>query len=453
MRLSAQGPPMSTAERVSRLQQLFFLYPQSEALTHYQRLRSQSVLNLLSALSTIPGGETGFDKLAAGFHSVAPVLTQTLMDELNTLSRLVEPRTVLGFLSAAYLSIVAQELTSLMEKECEMALRDNTSSYKINEGMGDKERHREGERWQEVECACEGTNEVAISAAKGEMLFTPFSRKYILYSIFTGPAVCLVKNRSFSLTSHQLRALTQLACTLLGFERTMQLLEFDWRSAFRGLAPHMAHCVKVVLDDACAKSLQQEEAFHSSGHTTITLSPVPERISLNQGGDCFGTYSERDIPKKIAKLLSLPIPFLLDCTTAELTSYPEGERCSFSVQMWFYFLCGLRSDLWAVLPAGSAKEVLGQVLSEILQLLVQRYATARPSYERHLQIRYLIMHRAGCSHAVIEFPLNFLNSYLCQIMQFQSGWILDKYSFPSKIILLACVKALINIRIIIQSVK
>lgn len=91
----------------------------------------------------------------------------------------------------------------------------------------------------------------------------------------------------------------------------MQLLEFDWRSAFRGLAPHMAHCVKVVLDDACSKSLQQEETFHSSGHTTITLSPVPERItitagniSLNQGADCFGTYSERDSPKKIAKVQS-----------------------------------------------------------------------------------------------------------------------------------------------------
>lgn len=66
---------------------------------------------------------------------------------------------------------------------------------------------------------------------------------------------------------------------------------------------------------------------------------------------------------------------------------PQGERCSFSLQMWFYFLCGLRSDLWAILPADLAKEMLGQVLSETLQLLVQRYAVARPSYKRHLQIR------------------------------------------------------------------
>jgi len=33
-----------------------------------------------------------------------------------------------------------------------------------------------------------------------------------------------MKNRSFSLTSHQLRALTQLACTLLGFESNVKEL-------------------------------------------------------------------------------------------------------------------------------------------------------------------------------------------------------------------------------------
>lgn len=33
-----------------------------------------------------------------------------------------------------------------------------------------------------------------------------------------------IKNRSFSLTSHQLRALTQLACTLLGFESNVKEL-------------------------------------------------------------------------------------------------------------------------------------------------------------------------------------------------------------------------------------
>lgn len=56
--------------------------------------------------------------------------------------------------------------------------------------------------------------------------------------------------------------------------------------------------------------------------------------------------------------------------------------------MWFYFLCGFRSDLWMVLPAELAKDLLGQVLMETLQLLVKRYARVRASYKRHLQIRY-----------------------------------------------------------------
>lgn len=38
------------------------------------------------------------------------------------------------------------------------------------------------------------------------------------------PVDRLTKNRSFSLTSHQLRALTQLACTLLGFESAVREL-------------------------------------------------------------------------------------------------------------------------------------------------------------------------------------------------------------------------------------
>ncbi|XP_041644003.1 uncharacterized protein KIAA0825 homolog [Cheilinus undulatus] len=513
---------LSIPERVSCLQQLFFLYPESEVLTHYQGLRSQSVLVLLlSALSSGPGGETGFDRLAVGFCSAIPALTQALTEELHVLSRLAEPHTILGFINAAYLSTVARELTSLMERECEIALRDNTT-------------------------------------------FSSKIKKYSARSRATvAPMELPMKNRSFSLTSHQLRALTQLACTLLGFERTVkelvtnvtfvdctgetpcvkgilkksredsdmtsdgrkstaetvphisesQVLEFDWRSAFRGLVPHMAHCVKVVLDDVCAKSLQQEEALFSSGHTSISLSHIGRDTTLSGSNtrlkeDFFYTFSERETPKMIAKfcgaivtemdallplaaacrdgsLLEVRSSFVEACGRAafamlgrlqeralevpssaplknlpallatciyvqqrlehyharlkhphstvakapltllpiqkyhdtmealreQLTSYSfqvcstcilqdaeshhwadpkpfyEGERCSFSVQMWFYFLCGLRSDLWAVLPADLAKEVLGQVLSESLQLLVQRYARARPSYNRHLQIR------------------------------------------------------------------
>ncbi|XP_047448436.1 uncharacterized protein KIAA0825 homolog isoform X2 [Mugil cephalus] len=513
---------LSILQRVHCLQQLFFIYPESEVLTHYQGLKRQYVLDILhSNLCSSPGGETGFDRLAMSFCNVVPVLIQALKEELQVLSRLTEPHTILGFLNAAYLSTVAQELLSLMERECETAQRDNT-------------------------------------LLSGKM------RKYSAKSRTTvAPTERPMKNRSFSLTSHQLRALTQLACTLLGFENDVkelianttfitwtgdtpcvkglldkskddadlttdgkksatetllptpeaQVLQFTWRSAFRGLVPHMEHCVKVVLDDVCAKNLLQEEALHSSGHTSVALSPATGRAAVTAGNtrlkeDYLYAHSERETPKMIAKfcgaivdeldallplaaacrdssllgvrssfveacgraafamlgrlqeralevpasapmknlpallatciyvqqrledynarlkdsnitaakipLTLLPIQKFRDTVEAmreQLTGYCiqicstcifqdaeshnwadpkpfyEGERCSFSLQMWFYFLCGLRSDMWAVLPAEPAKEVLGQVLSETLQQLVQRYAGARASYKRHLQIR------------------------------------------------------------------
>lgn len=85
------------------------------------------------------------------------------------------------------------------------------------------------------------------------------------------------------------------------------MLEFEWRSSYRGLVPHMAHCVKVVLDDVCAKSLQREEALSSSGHTSITLMPTGGDTTLSGSNTCliedsFYTYSERQTPKMIAKV-------------------------------------------------------------------------------------------------------------------------------------------------------
>uniref|UniRef100_A0A1A7Y376 KIAA0825 n=1 Tax=Iconisemion striatum TaxID=60296 RepID=A0A1A7Y376_9TELE len=320
---------------------------------------------LHSSVCSSPGGETGFDRLVTTFCNAVPHLTQALTEEIQVLTRLTEPSKVLSFLNAAYFRTVAQELATQMEREFERAQRDNT---------------------------------------------TP-SKKIKRYSVRSRAAVAPVelpvKTRSFSLTSHQLKVLTQLACILLGFESKVrelvtnmtfinytedsgklknirkedsnmaaedrkptsyklytpevQTLEFNWRSAFSGLVPHMEHCVKVVLDDVCAKNLQQEEALHSSGCS----SKYQEAIKA---------FKEQLTRYCIQVCMSSLFHDAESHNWADPKPFYEGERCSFSLQMWFYFLCGLRSDLWAVLPADLAKDVLGQLLKETLQLLVQRYA-------------------------------------------------------------------------------
>ncbi|XP_045082705.1 uncharacterized protein KIAA0825 homolog [Coregonus clupeaformis] len=508
--------PLPVPQRIHCLQQLFFLYPEWEVLTCYQGLRSQAVLSLLhSALASSPGGkETGFDRLALGLRAAAPALCSALREELQVLNGVAKPKTILGFLNAAYLNTVSQELGAMMERECENALKDNTT---LSSSKGRKSSAR-------------------TKAAVAPLELPPR------------------RGRNFSLTSHQLRVLTQLACTLLGLESQVDelatqlafincvgetpcsvrgilkktkdnldmttvdgnkttaemlfqspeaiVLEFDWRAAFRELVPQMAHCVKVVLEDVCTKSLQQEELSHTSGSAHMVLTNTPHRDGSSL------TCPERDRPKMVAKfcgdimgecdallplaeacgdaaLLEVRCSFVEVCawvtsailgrveervgevpsaaplknlvallgtsmyihqqlchyeaqlretnTTAarvpmtllpiqryqdvteglreQLTSYCvqvctstllqdaeshhwadpkpfyEGDRCSFSVQMWHYFLTGLRTDLWLAVPGSVGRDVLAQVTSESLQVLVQRYSRARPSYKRHLQIR------------------------------------------------------------------
>ncbi|XP_030620556.1 uncharacterized protein KIAA0825 homolog [Chanos chanos] len=494
--------------RILHLQQLSFLYPESDVLMRYQNLQRRAVLDLLqSTQSCSSARDRGFDRLALSFREASPALCSMIQEDLQVLNGVAEPHSILAFLNQVYLSTISQELGLLMEREVEMALKDNTTPG----GKGGK------------------------SSSKSKTAVAPQEQPK--------------RERSFCLTSHQLCCLTQLATALLELEQKVEdlatqvgflncageavcsgkgiprkakedtdvpsvdgkstpnlllqnteavSLEFDWRVAFRDLVPQMAHCLRVVLEDICAKSLQQEAESHAANPAYLACIDVPQREGAEP------TCPERDSPKRIVKfcgdvmgeldtLLALALvckdeallpvrssfvevtgrvtsallgrleeraqevpsttpfqnlPLLLATSTyihqrlchyesqlrhsarmpltllplqknrevtaalhEHLTSYGlhvcvtsllqdaeshywadprpfhEGERCSFSIQMWHYFLSGLRSDLWAVLPPALAQETLAQVLCQTLQVLVQRYSRAKPSYKRAPQIR------------------------------------------------------------------
>ncbi|XP_062925345.1 uncharacterized protein KIAA0825 homolog isoform X2 [Mobula hypostoma] len=69
-------------------------------------------------------------------------------------------------------------------------------------------------------------------------------------------------------------------------------------------------------------------------------------------------------------------------------SFYEGERCSFSVQMWHYHCCALRYDLWTAVPSKVAQQLLAEVLSETLAILASRYSQCHPTYKRMALIRF-----------------------------------------------------------------
>ncbi|KAG9354333.1 hypothetical protein JZ751_001038 [Albula glossodonta] len=460
-------------QRTHHLQRLLFLYPEAEVLSRYRSLRAKAIRELIhSSQSSIPA-ETGFDRVANGFQAASPTLCRMVAEDLHALSGLVEPPTILAFINQAHLGTLAHELCALMEKLWENALKDNTTP----------------------------AGKAARSSARSKATVAPQEAPK--------------RGRSFCLTSHQLRCLTLLASALLDHEEHVDelatelgflccageppcsatALEFDWRVAFRELASPMAHCVKVVLEDVCAKGLQQEEAAHASGSALVALGNAPcqegpamtfpetgtpkmfcsdiieeldalfplalacredslleVRASFvevvgkvmsailgrlqERARQVFMSAPLRKLPALLASAVCvqqrlshyetqlkdsaripislLPIQKCLELTAAlqenligycvrvcatcilqdpeshhwaDPKPFYEGERCSFSIQMWHYFLSGLRSDLWAVLPSGLAQEVLAQVLSQTLELLVQRYSQACPSYNRTQQMR------------------------------------------------------------------
>ncbi|XP_075037109.1 uncharacterized protein KIAA0825 homolog isoform X2 [Mixophyes fleayi] len=77
-------------------------------------------------------------------------------------------------------------------------------------------------------------------------------------------------------------------------------------------------------------------------------------------------------------------------------AFYEGERCSFSIQMWNYFCCGLRYDLWTVVPPADAQKILSEVLEQTLALLTFRYSQVHPNYKRTSQIRIDVLAILSC---------------------------------------------------------
>ena len=65
----------------------------------------------------------------------------------------------------------------------------------------------------------------------------------------------------------------------------------------------------------------------------------------------------------------------------------EGERISHCVQMWWFYIQGLRSDLWCSVPPKLAQKAFAIVVSRTLDILTVRYLHVTPSPKRVDQFR------------------------------------------------------------------
>ncbi|XP_041111376.1 LOW QUALITY PROTEIN: uncharacterized protein KIAA0825-like [Polyodon spathula] len=311
------------------LQQLLLLYPESLVLSKYQSIQSKAVQDLLQNSVLSGPGETNFDKLVQALQTGIPSICSMIKEDLQKLNGIMEPSMTLKFLNETYLSNVTDEFSILIEKICDLQFKENFCTDIMEEL----------DTFLPLALVCREdflqeirANFVEVCSKVTAAVLTRLeerSKEVPLKSPFQNLHTLL------STAIHVLQRLTQYEARLkdasckplfpLPFQRYQELI-----SALQDQVT--SYCVTV-----CATSILQDPKSHHWGDPKV---------------------------------------------------FYEGERCLFSIQMWHCYLSALRHDLWNVLPPSLAQEILAQVLSQTLEILVQRYSQECPTYRRTLQIRY-----------------------------------------------------------------
>ncbi|XP_068782511.1 uncharacterized protein KIAA0825-like isoform X2 [Struthio camelus] len=496
------------------IQQLLFLYPESEVLTKYQNMQNKLVSDLLQNCLLSSCGETNFDKVVHGYQSSIPTLCTMIKEDLYILSGAIDPSSSLKFINETYLHTITEEMTVLLERLCELQFKENAlhvvKASKISKkhrgtvhAVASQEYHKKGRNFcltlYQLKCLSQLIKLFLLMEEKLEEL----SAEILLMPSFAEKNTNVqgvLKKASGELLIGETRAneTSVLPEQLLQVKEPI-LLDFGWRNAFKDLSSSVAHCITIAIEDFSTKILQQEQKEQSSA-----AGYAMSLVNNQQMRESWGAVPQEEQPKRIAKFcsdimeeLDTLLPLALACkddslqeirtnfveacskvatavlatleekskdvpskvpvqnlyialSTAihvfqhftmysnlmretskkplflgpvqqyqefinilqfQVTNYCvrvcatsilqdaeshhwddckafyEGERCSFSVQMWHYFCCALHHDLWTILPPKLAQEILTEVLEKCLAVLSSRYSQACPSYKRTPQIR------------------------------------------------------------------
>ncbi|VCW97520.1 unnamed protein product, partial [Gulo gulo] len=493
------------------IQQLLFLYPESEVIVKYQSIQNKLLAKLLQNYFPSYSRESNLDDMVHGYQSTMLKLYSMIKEDFNTLHEVLAPTSTVKFIKETYLDTVTEEMAKFLENLCEQQFEE--SAVPVIRTSKSSSRHRGAvHALVTPECPQKGRN-FFLSFDKLKFLsqliksFLKLEKNVeelleeILVSLKTPRNISgILDPSSQEVMIEKPRASeTRVPSEQLLPVKEATLLDFAWRSAFKEVSLPMAHCITTATEDFSTKILQQEQ-----NERTLAVTYAMNLVNVRQVWQDSHVVPEEEQPKKIAKFcsdimekLDTMLPLALACrddsfqeiranfveacckvaaavlarlqerskefpSKAPLTNlhtllstavyvfqhfmqydnmmkentkkpiflvpvqryqefintlqfqvtdycvrvcatsilqdaeshhwddykaFYEGERCSFSLQMWHYFFCALHHDLWTILPPKLAQVILTEVLEKSLGLLASRYARAHPSYKRTPQIR------------------------------------------------------------------
>ncbi|XP_073090016.1 uncharacterized protein KIAA0825 homolog isoform X1 [Manis javanica] len=489
------------------IQQLLFLYPESEVIVKYQNIQNKLLAKLLQNCFPSYSRESDLDIMIHGYQSTMLKLYSMIKDDFNMLREILAPSSTVKFIKETYLDTVTEEMAKFLENFCELQFRE--SAVRVIKTSKSSSRHRGAvHALVTPECPQKGNFSLSLDELKFlSQLIKSFLKleknvqelfEELFLSLRNTSGILETFNRQVVIEKPEANETSIPSEQLLPVQEAT-LLDFDWRNAFKEVSRPLAHCITTVVEDFSTTILQQEQNERCS-----TESYAMNLVNVQQIWQASHVVPEEDQPKKTAKFcsdimekLDTMLPLALACrddsfqeiranfveacckvATAVLArlqerhkefpskaplrnlhtllstavyvfqhftqydnlmkentkkpiflvpvqryqefistlqfqvtdycvrvcatcilqdaeshhwddykAFYEGERCSFSLQMWHYFFWALHHDLWTILPAKLAQDILAEVLEKSLHLLASRYARVHPSYKRTPQIR------------------------------------------------------------------
>ncbi|XP_008050143.1 uncharacterized protein KIAA0825 homolog [Carlito syrichta] len=107
------------------LQQLLFLYPESEVIIKYQNIQNKLLAKLLWNSFPSYSKDSNLDIIVHGYQSTMLKLYSMTKEDFNILCEILAPSSTVKFIKETYLDTVTEEMATFLEIFCELQFKEN----------------------------------------------------------------------------------------------------------------------------------------------------------------------------------------------------------------------------------------------------------------------------------------------------------------------------------------
>lgn len=122
------------------IQQLLFLYPESEVIIKYQTIQNKMLTKLLQNCFPTYSRESNLDIMVHEYRSTMLKLYSMIKEDFNTLCEILAPSSTVKFIKETYLDTVTEEMAKFLANFCELQFKEN--AVRVIKTSKSSSRHR-----------------------------------------------------------------------------------------------------------------------------------------------------------------------------------------------------------------------------------------------------------------------------------------------------------------------